>query len=134
MRLSFDDQLFTAFLLRSFNYTYTSRINGFGERWTYRCEFSGLEVLAANRGWGAAFGREEWKIGDLNYSEFFRIDQDLVYSRSFSKNVAGAVRFGIGVARPFGDSKTVPYVKQFFVGGPSSIRAWRIREMGLVAI
>jgi outer membrane protein insertion porin family len=132
LRLSFDNQLFTGLILRSFNYNYTSRVNGFGERWTYRfnSEVSGLEVLAANRAWGAAFGREEWKAGDLNYSEFLRIDQDAVYSRNFSKEIIGAVRIGAGVGIPFGDSKTVPYVKQFFVGGPSSIRAWRIREIG----
>jgi hypothetical protein len=129
---SFDNQLFTSLLLRSFNYNFNSRINGFGERWTYRfnTEISGLEVLAANRAWGAAFGREDWKIGNLFFSEFIRIDQDGVYSRNFSKGVTGAVRVGAGIATPIGDSKAVPYVKQFFVGGPSSIRAWRIREIG----
>jgi hypothetical protein len=132
LRLSFDDQLFTGFILRNFNYIFNSRINGFGERWNYRLssELSGLEVLAANRTWGALFGKQEWKIGELNFSEFFRIDQDLTYTRNFSKSVAGAVRFGVGIAQSFGDSRTVPYVKQFFVGGPSSIRAWRIREIG----
>ena len=132
LRLSFDKQLFTGIILRSFNYTYTSRVNGFGERWTYRfnAEMSGLEVLAANRVWGAAFGREEWKAGDLAFSEFLRFDQDAVYSRNFTKEIVGAVRIGAGIGLPFGDSKTVPYVKQFFVGGPSSIRAWRIREIG----
>ncbi len=129
---SFDNQLFTGIILRSFNYNYTSRINGFGERWTYKfnAELSGLEVVAANRAWGAAFGRENWKVGDLSFSEFLRVDQDAVYTRDFSKGIIGAVRIGAGVAVPFGDSKAVPYVKQFFVGGPSSIRAWRIREIG----
>ena len=53
-----------------------------------------------------------------------------MYTRNFSKEVIGAVRIGAGVGVPFGDSRAVPYVKQFFVGGPSSIRAWRIREIG----
>ena len=132
LKLSFDNQLFTSFFLRSFNYNYTSRVNGFGERWTYRFngEMSGLEVLAANRAWGAAFGKEDWKVGDLSFSEFWRVDQDGVYTRNFSKVLAAAVRVGVGVGVPFGDSKTLPYVKQFFVGGPNSIRAFRIREIG----
>lgn len=137
LRLSFDKQLFTGLVLRSFNYSYTSRMNGFGERWTYRfnTELSGLEVLAANRAWVAIFGskggeKDVWKAGDLNFSEFIRFDQDAVYSRNFSKHVVGAVRIGAGVGFAFGDSPTLPYVKQFFVGGPSSIRAWRIRELG----
>ncbi|MCB9344323.1 MAG: BamA/TamA family outer membrane protein [Lewinellaceae bacterium] len=132
LRLSFDNQLFTSLLLRSFNYNYNSRVNGYGERWTYRLgtELSGLEVLAANRAWGAAFGKEDWKVGDLSFSEFVRLDQDVVYTRNFTEDVVGAVRIGVGAAIPFGDSKTVPYVKQFFVGGPASLRAWRIRELG----
>lgn len=132
LQLSFDDQLFTGFVLRAFNYNFASRTNGFGERWTYRLnsELSGLEVLGANRLWGALFGKEDWQIGKLKYSEFFRLDQDLVYTRNFSEEVVGAVRIGAGVAIPFGDNETVPYVKQFFVGGPSSLRAWRIRELG----
>jgi outer membrane protein assembly factor BamA len=112
-------------------------MNGFGERWTYRfnTELSGLEVLAANRAWVAIVGskgpeKDVWKAGDLNFSEFIRFDQDAVYSRNFSKHVVGAVRIGAGVGFAFGDSPTLPYVKQFFVGGPSSIRAWRIRELG----
>lgn len=132
LQLSFGNQLFTGFLLRTFNYNFSGRVNGYGERWTYRLnsELSGLEVLGANRLWGALFGEENWKIGDLSFSQFFRIDQDLVYTRNFTKDLIGAVRIGMGVAVPFGDSRTVPYVKQFFVGGPSSIRAWRIRELG----
>ncbi|MFN0033541.1 MAG: BamA/TamA family outer membrane protein [Saprospiraceae bacterium] len=130
---SFSNQLFTGLLLRSFNYSYASRANRFGERWNYRfnSELSGLEVLGANRLWSAASGKKEvWKISDLNFAQFLRLDQEVVYTRNFTQQVAGAVRIGAGVAVPFGDTLVVPYVKQFFVGGPSSIRAWRIRELG----
>jgi outer membrane protein assembly factor BamA len=42
-----------------------------------------------------------------------------------------AFKFNPGIAYPFGPySQQVPYVKQFFVGGPSSNRAWQIRELG----
>lgn len=134
LRRSFANQLFTGLLLRSFNYTYASRSNRFGERWNYRfnSELSGLEVLGLNRAWSLASGKEEqpWRIGDLDFAQFLRLDQEVVYTRNFTKEVAGAVRIGAGVAVPFGDTKAVPYVKQFFVGGPASIRAWRIRELG----
>ncbi len=134
LRRSFGKQLFTGLLLRSFNYTYATRPNRFGERWNYRfnSELSGLEVLAANQLWPLLTGKKEpvWRIADLDFAKFFRLDQEAVYTRNFTKEVAGAVRIGAGVAAPFGDSQTVPYVKQFFVGGPSSLRAWRIRELG----
>src|SRR5690606_31164349 len=39
-------------------------------------------------------------------------------------------RFNFGIARPFGFTTDVPYVKQFYVGGPNSIRAWAPRGLG----
>jgi hypothetical protein len=134
LQRSFGNQLFTGFILRNFNYTYANRANRFGERWNYRfnTELSGLEVLAANRAWPLLSGKKEpvWRIGVLDFAQFLRIDQEAVYTRNFDRSVVGAVRIGAGVAVPFGDSRAVPFVKQFFVGGPSSLRAWRIRELG----
>ena len=46
------------------------------------------------------------------------------------------MRFNVGVAAPYGADETiegdgtVPFIKQFFVGGPNSLRAWRLRELG----
>ena len=36
----------------------------------------------------------------------------------------------VAAAAPFGYSEEVPYVKQYFVGGPLSMRGWRERELG----
>ncbi len=129
---SFDKQLFTGFLLRSFSYTYTSKTNAFGERWVFRVntDVSGLEELAINQLWAIPFGKQEWRIGDLEFSKYLRADMDAVYTRDFNKNLTGALRIGSGVVQPFADSRNAPYVKQFYVGGPSSLRAWRIREIG----
>lgn len=132
LKRSFGKQLFTGFILRSFNYSYNGTNNRFGERWFYRLntDLSGLEELGANRLWSAIFGKQTWVISDLDFAQYLRVDMDGVYTRDFRKNLTGVVRVGGGVAVPFGDSPTVPYVKQFFVGGPTSIRAWRIREIG----
>jgi outer membrane protein assembly factor BamA len=129
---SFDDQLFTGFFMRSFTYTYNGTNNRFGERWFYRfnTDLSGFEEWALNRLWSAAFGKQTWTISDLEFAQYLRLEMDGVYTRDFRKNITGAVRVGAGVVVPFGDTKYAPYVKQFFVGGPTSIRAWRIREIG----
>lgn len=129
---SFGKQLFTGFLLRSFSYTYASKNNAFGERWLFRLntDLSGLEQLILNRLWAIPFGEQKWRIGDLEFSKYLRADLEAVYTRDFSKNLTGVVRVGSGVVQPFGDTRTAPYVKQFYVGGPSSLRAWRIRELG----
>ncbi len=134
LQRSFGNQLFTGLLLRSFNYSYANRPNRYGEHWNYRfnSELSGLEVLAANHAWPLLTGNKEpvWRIGDLDFAQFLRLDQEAVYTRNFKKDLVGAIRIGSGVATSFGDSRAVPFVKQFFVGGPSSLRAWRIRELG----
>ncbi|MBK9335816.1 MAG: BamA/TamA family outer membrane protein [Lewinellaceae bacterium] len=132
LRRSFGNQLFTGFLLRSFTYTYASRSNAFGERWFFRLntEVSGLEELLLNRLWAISFGEQTWKISDLEFSKYARLDVTGSYTRDFTKDVTGVVRLGAGVASAYGDTEGVPFVKQFFVGGPSSIRAWRIRELG----
>lgn len=132
LRKSFGNQLFTGFLLRSFSYTFAGRPNRFGERWGYRMssEVSGLEILALNRLWAIPFGRQEWKVGNLDYAQYFRMEMDGTYTRDFSEKLSAAVRVGSGVALAFGDSRTVPFVKQYFIGGPSGLRAWRIRELG----
>jgi hypothetical protein len=129
---SFEPQLFTGFVLRGFGYSYLGRSNRFGEHWFFRLstDLSGLEILALNRLWSAAFGEQKWAIGQLEFAQFLRIDMDAVYTRDFRKNLTGVVRVGAGIVEPFGDSKAAPYVKQFFVGGPTSIRAWRIRQLG----
>lgn len=133
LSLSFSDQLFTGFLLRSFNYSYASNTNRYGERWFLRLntDLSGVEMLGLNRLWSAAFGKQKWDLAQLEFASYFRVDFDAVYTREFSKKgLSGALRIGAGAIVPFGDTKTAPYVKQFFVGGPSSIRAWRVREIG----
>jgi outer membrane protein assembly factor BamA len=129
---SFSNQLFTGFLLRSFNYNFSSKANRFGERWGFRfsSDVSGLEELALNRLWSLPFGKQSWTIGGLDFAQYARFDLDGTYTREFRKGLVGAIRVGAGVIVPYGDTKDAPYVKQFFVGGPTSLRAWRIRELG----
>jgi outer membrane protein assembly factor BamA len=39
-------------------------------------------------------------------------------------------RLYAGVGVPYGTSDVLPYIKQFTAGGPSSLRAWRLRALG----
>lgn len=132
LKRSFGNQLFTGFLLRSFTYTFADKPNAFGERYFFQIntDISGLEAFALNRLWSITFGKQNWKIADLDFSKYLRLDLTGSYTREFNRNLTGALRVSIGAAGSYGDTLAVPYVKQFFVGGPSSIRAWRIREIG----
>lgn len=132
LQLSFGNQLFTGFFLRSFTYQFNGTPNPFGAQWFWRLrtEVSGAEILALNELWSLAFGKERWGIGDLEFSKYARLEIDGSYSREYLRGVTAAFRLGSGVVVPFADTRQTPYIKQFFVGGPSSLRAWRIRELG----
>jgi hypothetical protein len=64
------------------------------------------------------------------YSQYTRIDNDLRYYLNFSENSQLATRLIVGAGIPYGNSITMPYVKQFSIGGPNSIRAFRARSIG----
>ncbi|MFK8101942.1 MAG: BamA/TamA family outer membrane protein [Saprospiraceae bacterium] len=134
LRNSFDKQLFTGFLFRDFSYIYASRINKFGESWQFNgnVEVSGAEVLLGNQLDLSAPLRIFSGNDTINYAQFIRLEFDGRHYRIFpSKKHSIAMRLNVGIAFPFGGfSKDVPYIKQFFIGGPNSIRAFRVREPG----
>lgn len=133
LKLSFGNQLFTGLILRSFNYSYFSLPNRFGERWFMRlgAEMSGLEVLGAESLSGLLGGPKSWTIGGLDFAKYGRLQIEGGYLRDFNnRGLVGALRVVSGIASPFGNTPSTPYVKQFFAGGPTSLRAWRIRQIG----
>jgi hypothetical protein len=64
------------------------------------------------------------------YSQFARFRSDFRYYLPLGKEAKLATRLLLGTAIPYGNSKSIPYVKQFFVGGPNSLRAFRARSVG----
>jgi outer membrane protein insertion porin family len=129
----FSNQLFTGFIFRNFNYTLSTQPNRFGERWVFRfnSDLSGLEEQLLHGLWYVGKKNPRpWKIANVEFAKYLRLDLESVYSREFRKSWVGALRFSTGLARSYGNTSTVPFVKQFFVGGPGSLRAWRIREIG----
>lgn len=64
------------------------------------------------------------------FSTYYRFSTDIryYYKVSGSSRLVGRLAAGIGV--PYGNSEGLPYVKQFFTGGPNSIRAFRARTVG----
>lgn len=129
-KFSFQSQLMTGFLFRSFGYEYAGKPNRFNERWQYslNLEQSGTEVWAAEKIFNP---NQPYKIGkNLSFSKYWRTEIDVRYSRQYTPKRAYAARLAIGLAVPFADASSAPYSRLFFVGGPNSIRAWLIRGIG----
>jgi outer membrane protein assembly factor BamA len=64
------------------------------------------------------------------FSQYVRVQSDIHYYFKLSETAVWANRLITGVGIPHGNSLQLPYVKQFFVGGTNSIRAFRSRSLG----
>lgn len=69
-------------------------------------------------------------IFNVPYSQFIRMDVDSRHFFKLSPNLTWANRFFGGFGVPYGNSDELPFVKQYFVGGANSLRAFRPRAVG----
>ena len=70
------------------------------------------------------------KIAGSIFSQFAKLSIDGRGYYNFRDKNKLAMRFFAGVAKPFGNSSILPYTRQFFSGGPNSLRAFHINSVG----
>lgn len=73
---------------------------------------------------------KEVSIFGAAFSQYARADVDTRYYLRSGKNAVWASRLIAGVGYPYGNSYSLPFIKQFFIGGNNSIRAFRSRSLG----
>lgn len=128
LKHSFDQQ-FIAGLLYSFTYNELSEKEKRGRLYfQYNFDIAGNTIsLFAKRHPG-----DVKTFLDLRYAQYVKTDIDLSYhydlGHARENTLVGHVFAGFGM--PYGNSKALPFVKQYFAGGPYSIRAFRIRSIG----
>jgi outer membrane protein insertion porin family len=66
----------------------------------------------------------------LEYAQYAKGDVDLRYYWRITKNQTLITRVFGGLGIPLKNSQSLPFVKQYFSGGPRSVRAFRIRSLG----
>jgi len=94
-------------------------------------EFAGNVFSLAKIIGGAKISSENpSRIAGSIYSQFAKLSIDARGFYNFRDKNKLAIRFFAGVAKPFGNSSILPYIRQFFSGGPNSIRAFRINSVG----
>jgi outer membrane protein insertion porin family len=64
------------------------------------------------------------------YSQYAKFSMDSRVYYNFKNTNKLAFRLFAGVAKSYGNTSTMPYNKQFFSGGPNSIRAFQINSVG----
>ncbi|HAE34835.1 MAG: BamA/TamA family outer membrane protein [Chitinophagales bacterium] len=73
---------------------------------------------------------DPFRIFDIPFSNYVRLDLDFrdYFDINTGNTLVGRAAFGIAV--PYWNSQVVPFVKQFYVGGANSLRAFPIRKVG----
>lgn len=126
LRSSFEDVLVlgTAFKYAYSNQTSKERGKYFFYRGSFETAGNLLNLTAGNGG-----TEETGSVLGIPYSQYFKTDHDFRQYFPLKKGIL-AGRINIGVGYPYGNATVLPYIKQYFIGGASSIRAFRIRTLG----
>lgn len=64
------------------------------------------------------------------FAQYIRLGGDVRHYWQLSKGNVWVNRFFAGYGLPYGNSATLPFVKQYFTGGSSSLRGFRARTLG----
>ena len=78
---------------------------------------------------GAKRFREK-TIFNTPFAQYVKTDFDLHYTRALSNKWDWANRLQIGIGIPYSNSSLLPFSKQYIIGGSSSIRGFRVRNLG----
>ena len=64
------------------------------------------------------------------FAQYIRTDLDVRYNYRFNDVGSIVYRGFFGIGIPYGNSKAIPFEKQYFSGGSNGIRAWQVRTLG----
>lgn len=70
------------------------------------------------------------KIIGAPFAQYVRLTADLRHYWKLNRKLTWVNRLYAGFGIPYGNSTTLPFVKQYFIGGSSSLRGFRARTLG----
>lgn len=73
---------------------------------------------------------EPYGIKGVAFANFSRFDNELRHYWDISEKMSLVSRIGFGLGISYGNSDVLPFVRQFFMGGPNTIRAFPFRTVG----
>ena len=121
------EQSFIAGINYTFNYNkLNDRFRTHGYFFGLGLDFAGNTIHALDK----LVGKGDGKVFGLEYAQYAKIDLDFRYHFNFTNTQTVATRLFAGVGVPINNSSSLPFSKQYFSGGPNSIRAFRIRSIG----
>ena len=121
----------------SYNFNYNSQARPNSRRNNYyfngNVDFSG-NLLGLITGADVLNGKEK-KIFNTPFSQYVRGEAELRHYLALGKPKRDRInqlvsRIIVGAGYGYGNSTTMPFIKEFFIGGTNSIRAYRARSLG----
>lgn len=115
----------------TYEYTYNSQLGSQSRIDNYY--FDGIADFSGNvLGWaqGTSLNKSPREILGLQYAQYAKLQADFRYYHNYTTEKILATRFFLGFGLPYGNSQTLPNIKQFFAGGSSSLRGFSSRLVG----
>lgn len=129
-RLTEDNLIFSS----SFNYLKDRRDGIFDTDFSifkFRLELAGNLLSNLSKLTGAQKkANNKYEVFGVAFSQYVKAEFDYVKHWNLGKKNIFAIRSYFGIAIPYGNSKSIPFSKSFFAGGPNDIRAWTAYNLG----
>jgi len=113
----------------NYNFTYTNQMETNRRNNTF---FYGAIETGGNL-WGTFVPKDaegKRSIFNVPLSQFVRLEADLRDYYKITRNLTWANRLNVGYGYAYGNSTSLPFVRQFFAGGSNDIRAFPARTLG----
>ncbi len=70
------------------------------------------------------------RIFGVQFSQYVKFETDFIRHWEVGNNSIFAIRTFGGIALPYGNSNSIPFVRSYFAGGPNDNRGWRAYDLG----
>lgn len=96
----------------------------------FNIETAGNFLRGINRLTDATRVDTSYRLLGLEYAQFVKGDFDFRYHRVLNEANTIVCRAFMGLGYPYGNSRAIPFEKQYFGGGANGVRAWHVRSLG----
>lgn len=126
------------FIVRmGYTYTYNSRGKSTGSSLqnSYSFRFNIEESGNLLYGFSKVFNKhpkdgDAFKLANIDFAQYVKMDVDFAKNFVIDDRNSFVFHTGLGIAVPYGNSKNLPFEKQYFSGGANSVRGWKVRSLG----
>lgn len=118
----------------SFNYNKNTRKNIYDEQFTQfrlHLELVGNSLYLMSKWFDVTTNHDgHYQIGGVRFSQYAKAQVDFIKHWDLGNKNILAMKAMAGLAVPYGNAKSIPFVRSFFAGGSNDNRGWRPYDLG----